>query len=239
MVSTRHEAVGAQLVALVDALAAGLSVQAVMRLVATACVEATDVAAAAVLLTDGTGSLRVAGSSDRRAYGLAVAETSVMDGPGVEALRTGQLVRADLVGSRRWLPLCQRAVHDGYYSVVAIPKYARTVEIGALVLYRGRRDPLPDADVAICRAFAHIGAIAALQERDLDDALTTVQQLQGALDSRIVVEQAKGVLVARAHLSVDAAFELVRGYARRHNLRLHEVAADVVAGRLGPADLAR
>jgi AmiR/NasT family two-component response regulator len=121
--------------------------------------------------------------------------------------------------------------------VHAFPLRLRSEVIGALNVFGADAGGLDDADVPIVQALADVAAIGLLQERAIRRGEILTEQLQGALNTRVVIEQAKGA-VAQAHgVSVDEAFRLIRGFARRHNRRLSEVAHTVVSDPAGPSIL--
>jgi AmiR/NasT family two-component response regulator len=111
----------------------------------------------------------------------------------------------------------------------------RTSVLGALNLFSSYARALDRKEVAVAQALADIATIGILQHREIQDTRAVASQLEGALQSRIVIEQAKGVLAERSQISVDAAFARFRQYARAENRRLSDVARDIVDGAL-PAD---
>jgi AmiR/NasT family two-component response regulator len=111
----------------------------------------------------------------------------------------------------------------------------RAETLGALNLFKHQEGVLSDPEMATARTLADIASIAILQDRAARDAQSLIDQLQGALDSRVVIEQARGVIAQRSGLSMDEAFSALRSYARNHNARLRVVAEDVVARTLDPA----
>ena len=125
----------------------------------------------------------------------------------------------------------------GFRSVQAEPMRLRDEVIGALNLFRVHPGQLTDVEREICRALASVATIGLLQERAVREGRVLAEQLQTALNSRVVIEQAKGVLAEQAGMNVDAAFEFLRGFARSHNRRLSEVALDLIEGRLSPEQL--
>jgi hypothetical protein len=133
---------------------------------------------------------------------------------------------------------CGPAVDPHGKSVHAIPMRVHSRTIGALNLFRGEAGRLAARDVPLGQGMADIAAVALIQERAMRETRGVVQQLHGALSSRVLIEQAKGILAERGHVSVDAAFASIRRYARHHNSRLSDVAQDVIEGRLDPAALA-
>jgi GAF domain-containing protein len=109
--------------------------------------------------------------------------------------------------------------------------------IGALNLFRAQPGVISDEDIPLGQGLADIAAVALVQERALRESQGVVGQLQSALSSRVVIEQAKGVLSERASITLDAAFARLRDYARTRNLRLSDVAAEMIDGRLQPEAL--
>jgi AmiR/NasT family two-component response regulator len=111
--------------------------------------------------------------------------------------------------------------------------------IGALNLFRGSDEPFTGAEMEIAQAMAEMAAIALIQERALREHHLLTGQLQAALSSRVVIEQAKGMLAEYLTMPVDDAFKLLRSYARDHNRKLSEVAGEVVDRNIPSAALAR
>jgi len=188
--------------------------------------------AVGLLLADQRGELRFMSASDERARLLEIFQVQISEGPCFDAFRTGEpVVNADLLSAtRRWPEFTTHAVAAGFRSVHAFPMRVRRDVIGALNVFGSVvGGSLDDADAQIVQALTDVAAIALLQERALHRSEVLTEQLQGALQSRIVIEQAKGA-IAQAHgLSVDAAFTALRGYARRNNRKLTDVAQDLLS----------
>jgi GAF domain-containing protein len=193
-------------------------------------VKLLDVAAAGLLATSGNGDLRLLASSDERARMVELFELQAgAESPCRDCLRTRQPVAAvDITRfSDRWPKFVEHALAQGFRTVYAQPVRLRTQIIGALNLFRSGHTPLPAADVDLGQALADIAAIAIVQERALAHSEALVEQLQGALNSRVVIEQAKGVLAQAGRISMDSAFGALRNYARGHNRLLSELARAV------------
>ncbi|MEV0441959.1 GAF and ANTAR domain-containing protein [Streptomyces spectabilis] len=160
------------------------------------------------------------------------------EGPGAYCQETGRPVdRTDLENPTvrtRWPRYAAQALALGYTHVAAHPLRGRERTVGALVLFGSREEPVTDEGLAIGQSLADIVATALLREDELRRTHTLAGQLQHALSSRLVIEQAKGVLAARRALTMDESFALLRGYARSHQRKLAGVARDVVEGRLDP-----
>jgi transcriptional regulator with GAF, ATPase, and Fis domain len=199
------------------------------------CIALLDVDEAGLMLTDPGGGLRVAASSTEGVRLLELFEVQHDEGPCFECFRSGTAVSADDLGDDvppRWPHFAHEALALGFHSVVALPLRLREESIGALNLFRRSPGPLVATDLSVAQALADVATIGILQERGARRRELVARQLQGALTSRIVIEQAKGVLAERVGVHVDAAFELLRTYARRNGIALSEVARRVVAREL-------
>ena len=196
---------------------------------------ASDVSGAAavgLMLTDQQGRLQFMAATSSSAEPLELYQLQNSEGPCMDCFATGQpVVNADLVNaSDRWPAFAPRAIALGYRSVHAFPMRLREQTIGALNLF-GSADALFDpSEVRVVQALADVATIAILQERSLTRAEALTEQLQGALNSRVVIEQAKGALATLAGVTTDEAFELMRNRARSSQKRLVDVAQAVLAG---------
>ena len=164
------------------------------------------------------------------------------DSPCLDCYRTAGLVRVPDIADEadRWPAFAAAVERSGAYrSVHALPLRLRGQAIGALTLFHVTPGPLPEADLALGQALADVATIGILQERAIRRGEVLNEQLQTALNSRVVIEQAKGVIAQKAGLTMDSAFELLRGHSRANNLRLGDVARRVVARELDPATFAR
>ena len=187
--------------------------------------------AAGLLLADSQRTLRVVASSHEDAEVMELLQLQADQGPCVECFRTGAPVSVpDLVDAAGRWPVFVAAVAErgAYRSVHALPLRLRGEAIGALNLFHHQPGALPDADLAVGQALADVATIGILQERAIHRSDVLTEQLQAALNSRVIIEQAKGVLAHRGSLSMDAAFDRLRRYARTHNARLSEVARQVI-----------
>jgi GAF domain-containing protein len=153
------------------------------------------------------------------------------EGPCLDSFRTGRpVVNADLTGANSlWPTFASAAIAAGFQSVHAFPMRLRDEAIGALNLFSMEQTLFADAEVRVVQSLADVATIAILQERTIARADALTEQLQGALNSRIVIEQAKGALSRIENVSVDEAFELMRRRARSGRQRLVDVAAAVLA----------
>jgi hypothetical protein len=196
------------------------------------CVSLLGVTAAGVMLASPGGSLGLVASSSETMRLLELFELQAQEGPCLDAFRTGERVEhQDLEAeSGRWPSFSAAAVREGFQSVSALPLRFRDVTLGALNLFSVTQEPMSEADIMVARAFADLATLGIVQHRT--EAQRVNEQLSAALTSRLVIEQAKGVVAARADVDLGEAFSRLRAYARDNNLRLTDVAQAAVAGTL-------
>lgn len=226
-------------VELADTLVSDFDVFGFLHLVSERCMELLAVDAAGVMLIDNSRQLRLVAASSEEVRLLELFELQNEQGPCLDCYRTGtQIADDDLEESGRWPDFAERALSLDFRAVDAAPMRLRGEVIGALNLFRRSAGPLNDRDKALCQAFADVATIGLLQERAVHEARLLAEQLQTALNNRVVIEQAKGVLAERAAVQVDEAFELMRSYARSRRVRIAAVAADLIEGHLSTEALA-
>ena len=197
------------------------------------CVEVLGLDGAGVCLSDGDGRLHFLSATDGRAARVEEEQLAHQDGPCTTAYRTGKLITVDdLTADDRWPAYRQVALDVGYRAVVGVPMPVRTETIGALDLYREEPGPWPPDVLEVAAVLSNMATGYVTMSQTLADARVLNEQLQHALDTRVVVEQAKGVLVAREAITPAEAFELIRSHARAGRLRVQDVAARVVEGTL-------
>jgi transcriptional regulator with GAF, ATPase, and Fis domain len=195
-------------------------------------VKLLDVSAAGLLLADPRGELRVVAASSEAARLLELFQIQNDQGPCLDCFRTGQPVTAADLDSEaeRWPRFAPAARRAGFAAVQALPMRLRDQVIGALNLFRTSPGTFDLADIRVGQALADVATISLLHERSLRHSDTLNEQLQAALNSRVVIEQAKGKLAERLGLDMGQAFALLRDYARNHNLRLSDLAQAVIDG---------
>ena len=195
------------------------------------CVQVLGVSAAGLLLTDGRDTLQMIAASSERSRLLELFQLQTDQGPCLDCFRTGQPVSvADLPSAGRWPRFTAAAAEVGFAAVHALPMRLRTEVIGALNLFDTEPGPLDDGRLRIGQALADVATIGLLQHRAIRRRDVITEQLQTALNSRILIEQAKGVLAERLHLDVAEAFTVLRDVARNNNRRLSELAEAIVDG---------
>jgi transcriptional regulator with GAF, ATPase, and Fis domain len=219
-------------VGLADTLVDDYDVTDLLHELVDHCVELLSSDAAGLLLADQRGSLQVVASSTERTRLLELFQLQKDEGPCLECYRRGEpILVPDLTAEvSRWPHFAPVALDEGFGSVHALPLRLRNETIGAINLFASGSVDLSDEDLRLGRALADVATIGILQERAIRRTETLSEQLQGALNSRVIIEQAKGVLAERGGLDMDAAFASLRSYARSHNLHLRDVAREVVDG---------
>jgi GAF domain-containing protein len=229
------------LVELADTLVADFDVVDLLTRLADRCTDVLDVSAAGIMLAAPDGGLRVMASSSETMRVLELFEIQAQEGPCLDCYRSGEaVVNQDLttVGDR-WPRFAAEALTGGFRSVHALPMRLRGTIIGALNLFHAEAGETPEADIDAAQAFADVATIAILQRRAALEAHVLNEQLNHALNSRIVIEQAKGMVAEREGLDMEQSFAMLRHHARNHNLRLADVASDVIAGSLAASSLDR
>ena len=197
-----------------------------------------DASAVGLLLADQRGHLQFMAASQESVRLLELFQVQNDEGPCLDAFRTAQpVVNADLrTAAGRWPRFAPRATADGFRSVHAFPLRLRTEVIGALNVFGDDvGNVLDDADVQVVQALADIAAIGLLQERAIRRAETLTEQLQGALNTSVIIEQAKGAVAQARGISVDEAFTTIRTYARTNHRRLSDLARAILTD---PASMA-
>jgi transcriptional regulator with GAF, ATPase, and Fis domain len=230
----REQRLAAVFVELADTLVEEFDVIDFLQTLTERCVELVDTDAAGLMLDDQRGNLRVIAYTDESARLLELFELQEAEGPCLDCFATGQVIaNVDLAASRgRWPVFTEAALGSGFAYSHALPLRLRRQVVGALNLFTVERTQLTDDHLAVAQGMADIATIGLLHERALRDQVVLAEQLQTALHSRIVIEQAKGVLSARAAISVGEAFTRMRTHARRTGKQLTTVAEAVVIGAL-------
>jgi GAF domain-containing protein len=233
---SREADVVRSLVEMADTLVDDYDVIDLLTGLADRCVSLLDVSAAGVMLASPGGSLELAASSSEAMRLLELFELQEQEGPCLDAFRTGDLVEHENLDADtgRWPLFAAAALEAGFRSALAMPLRLRDVTLGALNLLSVNRIPMDDADLIVARAFADLATLSIVHHRASAQAQLLTEQLSAALSSRVVIEQAKGVLAERAGIDLAEAFARLRAFARSNNIRLTEVAQTAVDGTLDP-----
>jgi GAF domain-containing protein len=229
---SRESALVHTFVDLADTLVADFDVIELLSRLTDSCVEVLNVDAAGLMLISPEGDLRVMASSSEAMRILELLEIQAQEGPCLDCYRTGEPVfNQDLEAMQQlWPTFSVEALEAGFNAVHALPMRLRGTIIGALNLFHKVPGRMAEDDVAAAQAFADVATIAVLQHRAAIEARVIKDQLYFALNSRIVIEQAKGMIAERENLNMDTAFSRLRTHARENNRRLIDVAQDIIRG---------
>ena len=240
MAATVDERLAQAFVELADTLVAGYDLMEFLQTLTDRCVELLEVDAAGLLLADSRGALRLVAASTEQARVVELFQIQNDEGPCLDCYRTGKAVIVSDIrassGAARWPQFAAAAREMGYAGVHAIPMRLRDQVIGTLNLFRTAPDGLAPAVVTAATALVDVATIGILQERAVRHQEVVAGQLQIALNSRVIIEQAKGVLAERLRVTPDEAFVILRRYARDHNHLLTELSGDVIRGTARIAD---
>jgi len=233
---TRESDVVHTLVDIADTLVDDYDVVEMLTGLADRCVSVLGVSAAGVMLAAPAGDLNLVASSSEAMRLLELFELQAEEGPCLDAFRSGEPVEHQNLeaGAGRWPAFSAAALQAGFQSALALPLRLRKLTLGALNLLRATREPMPEADLIVARAFADLAALSIVQHRTSVDAQRLNEQLSIALTSRIVIEQAKGVISERAGVDLAEAFSRLRAFARSSNRHLTDVAQAAIDGTLDP-----
>jgi len=227
---TREDRLVDTFATLADTLVADYDVVDLLQTLVESCADLFDIAAAGILLADADGELEVIAATSEASRLVEVMQLSARAGPCVECFTTGSVVSlTDVEASPpEWQRFRDSAREQGFAAVFAIPLRLRETTIGALNLLASVPGPLSHRDMRAAQALADVATIGILQERTLRESMSVREQLTHALTSRVVIEQAKGVLAHSRGVSMEEAFTLLRTYARTNRLLLSRVAQGLV-----------
>ncbi len=237
---SRETRLNAAFVMVADTLTADYDVVELLHTLVSECTQIVDAQAGGLLLMDAEGSLRVMASTSDRADLVEVLQLAVGAGPCLDCFASGEQVSVpDIAASaERWPAFSETARQQGFSSVHAIPMRLRGITIGTMNLFGTNTGRLSPRNAAAAQALADVATIGILQERIFTHANVVAEQLQMALDSRVLIEQAKGVIAQATGTSMEDSFAVLRRYARNHNLTLHVVSEAVTTRSLEIPDLA-
>ena len=231
--TTRQALTATAFVEIVDTLVGDFDVIDVLTTLTSRCVELLGAAAAGILLADSNGHLRVIGASTEQIQLLELFQIQNDEGPCFDCFHTGKIVlHSDLDTGSPWPQFAAECTAAGYGSVCAVPLRLKSSVLGCVNLFMEGSGGLSDTDVVLAQALADVASIAIVQDQATRDAVIREGHLQHALDSRIVIEQAKGMIAESNRTDMDEAFARLRAHARNNNVGLTATAEALIAGTL-------
>ncbi|MGW7514589.1 GAF and ANTAR domain-containing protein [Streptomyces sp. NPDC054796] len=240
---TREEHLLAAMVDAVDTLVDDFDLIDFLHQLCERCNELLDVSAVGVMLADPGGELQVIAASDEHTRLLELFALQIEQGPCVQCHRSGAArfnIRLDSdEQTAEFRRFAERARQAGFVTTHALPMRLRQQAVGAMNLFDTRQQDLSAADARVAQALADVATIAILQQRTIMHGNIERAQLQAALSSRIIIEQAKGILAQRWNTDIDAAFDALRRHARNHQLPLSRLCRQVVDGTLDTSTIQR
>jgi GAF domain-containing protein len=236
----RESALARTLVTIADTLVGDFDVNDLFDLLTSACVDLLGVATAGLMLADRDGTLQLMASSSETMRTLELFEINHAEGPCLDCYAQSRVVSVGLEdpsAADRWPLFATEAGRAGITAVMAVPMRLRGDTIGALNLFHTQRSGLDAHETELAQALADVATIAILQRRALSSSELLAEQLQAALNDRIVIEQAKGLLAERGQLSIDQAFTVLRDFCRSARLPLTRTARELITATLDPDDV--
>ena len=232
----REHALADTFVMLADTLVDDYDVLDLFDRLVTASVDLLGVSAAGLLLDDQRGDLAVVASSTEGTRLLELFQLQADEGPCLECVRDGAAVTSEDLSQelQRWPQFAPAALEAGFMSVAAVPMRLRAQVIGGLNLFDASPGGIDDETRRLGQAFADIATIGTLQRRTIHRNAALAEQLQHALNSRVLIEQAKGVMAERQQVTMAVAFTALRKYARDHNWTITRTAQEVIDGSIDP-----
>lgn len=231
---TREQRINEAFVTVADTLVADYDVIDLVHTLVEVCTTLLAVDAGGLLLADEHGDLQLVASTSERADFVEIMQLAAGVGPCVDCYTSGKAVAVGDIAAdgSRWPEFQAAAAQQKFVAVYATPLRLRGQVLGAMNLFSGSTGVLNPEDAAVAQALADVATIGILQERNIRESGVVAVQLQRALESRVLIEQAKGVLSAMGDMDVDAAFAALRTYARTNNLTLRDVAEGVTTRTL-------
>lgn len=234
MSGDRERSISGAFVAIANSLVDGYDAVDLFEGLTQGCAHVLDIASTGLLLADEHGVLHVVAASSEAARDLEAFQLQREEGPCLDCYRGAVPVLVEDLSRHiaRWPVFAPAALAAGFASVHAVPMRVRETVLGTLGLFHTKVGALSADDLDLAQALAHVASVAMVAERALSDVCAVNEQLQTALRSRVVLEQAKGVLAERGQVDMAEAFARLRGYARDHNAKLTDISQRVVTREL-------
>lgn len=226
---SRETRINTAFVAVADTLTTDFDVIDLLHTLVEQCTSILDTDAGGLMLVDGDGHLQLMTSTSEGADLVEVMQLAADSGPCIDCFTTGTAVSVPDIQRTdgKWPEFQKAAMQNGFFSAHATPLKLRGQVIGTMNLFAAKRGALTERDIAVAQALSDVATIGILQERVVREGNILAEQLHRALDSRILVEQAKGIVSHTLSLTMDEAFAVIRAHARNSNLTIRVVAAGI------------
>ena len=226
---SRETRINAAFVAVADTLTKDFDIVDLLHTLVEHCVDILGTQAGGLMLANSHGELQLMTSTSEAADLVEVMQLAAASGPCIDCFRTGAAVTVIDIqkDGGRWPEFQKAALGQGFRSVHATPMKLRGQVLGTMNLFGTYDGGISDRDAAVAQALADVATIGILQERVIREGNLIAEQLHHALDSRILIEQAKGMIAHSLALDMDEAFTLLRAYARNNNLTIRSVAEQI------------
>jgi len=235
---SRENRITSAFVAVADTLTSNFDVVELLQTLVGHCTDILDTDAGGLMLVDDSGVLQLMTSTSEGADFVEVMQLTAHSGPCIECFTTGKAVSVpDIASETQWPDFQRAALQNGFRSAFAVPLKLRGEVIGTMNLFAITPGALTDRDAAVAQGLADVATIGILQERIARESTVLADQLHRALDSRVFVEQAKGVIAHSLSIQMDAAFDVLRRYARNNNLTIRAVSEGVSSRRIAVDEL--
>lgn len=237
--TVRETRISAAFVAVADILTTDFDAVELLHTLVNDCVEILEMNAGGLMLADSTGELHLMTSTSEAAEFVEVMQMAGASGPCIDCFNTGRAVGVSDIedDADRWPEFKRVALEQGFHSALATPMKLRGKVIGTMNLFSVKVGDVSERNAAVAQALADVATIGILQERVIREGQIVEEQLHRALDSRIIIEQAKGVIASALSLTMDEAFALLRKYARDRNLTIRSVSERVSERELAIEDM--
>jgi GAF domain-containing protein len=226
---TRETRINSAFVAVADTLTTDFDVVDLLHTLVEQCTTILDADAGGLMLVDGGGRLQLMTSTSEGADLVEVMQLNADSGPCIDCFASGVAISVPDIerSGHRWPAFRKAAVQAGFLSVHATPLKLRGQIIGTMNLFGTRRGALSERDAAAAQALSDVATIGILQERLVREGAIVAEQLHRALDTRILVEQAKGIIAHSLSITMEESFAVIRTYARNNNFTIRSVAEGV------------
>jgi GAF domain-containing protein len=217
-----------------DTLTANYDVVDLLHTLVVECTMIVAATAGGLMLADSSGRLQLLASTDESAELVEVMQLAAGAGPCVDCFTSGTSVSVPNIAASggHWPDFEGAALGQGFQSVHATPMKLRGEVIGTMNLFNVAPGAFRPRDAAVVQALADVATIGILQQRIATESHLVAEQLQRALDSRVLIEQARGAMSQALGLTMDEAFGALRNYSRNNNMTMHAVATAITTRSL-------